>query len=326
MVSKHWQYEILKYICFINYDKTNMSRRKVKTPSPPRRSESEEYSETEESVSLSDVDSSEGESETEPSTKSESKSSKIRKPRERKAAPVINFTTLWTNASKHPPYNPTKAEQLLTYLETTNPFNNSEKNQQLQTLLKRLLSENPKPKDVKYLQSLNGVLTITIPEADITKLKELLLEILKTDNNFHYRTPITLLLPEDIQHLQSMTYPQSSEKIIAINNRSLVFEIISLLLQIGYPATVEYLTKLTQQEDNQTGLLFNLPTLKRARDKAALDLKLMKWKPKVEMGAVGCKRCKSLKLITYELQTKSADESTTKFYHCTECGSRGKYD
>ena len=243
-------------------------RTKVKTPSPPRRPEKEvsepetSEEESEESVDLSDVDSTEEseESESEAEEESEEKESEksSRKTRERKKAPpVITFESLWNNASKNAPYNPVLAEELLRYLETTNPLTSTDKYKQLQELLKKALKENPKPNDVKLLQSLNGVITLTISENDKKTLQDLLLEILKKDDNFHYRTPITVLLPSEIQHLQNLTYTNSNEKIFAINNRSLVFELICLLLQIGYPATLAYLTNPTFEAGGQNNVLFN---------------------------------------------------------------------
>jgi len=42
------------------------------------------------------------------------------------------------------------------------------------------------------------------------------------------------------------------------------------------------------------------------------------------IGVVSCRKCKSEKVFTFNKQTRSADEGTTVFCRCSECGTRWK--
>jgi len=46
--------------------------------------------------------------------------------------------------------------------------------------------------------------------------------------------------------------------------------------------------------------------------------------PKVEEGVIECKRCKSLRTISFNKQTRSGDEATTVFVRCSECNFQFK--
>lgn len=47
--------------------------------------------------------------------------------------------------------------------------------------------------------------------------------------------------------------------------------------------------------------------------------------PHVEEGVHQCKKCKSRKTYSYQLQTRSADEPMTNFVTCADCGNRWRF-
>jgi len=48
------------------------------------------------------------------------------------------------------------------------------------------------------------------------------------------------------------------------------------------------------------------------------------YKPDVPDGIIKCYKCKSFKTTYYEMQTRSADENTTKYVKCHNCGNKFK--
>lgn len=46
--------------------------------------------------------------------------------------------------------------------------------------------------------------------------------------------------------------------------------------------------------------------------------------PQVEEGVIECKRCKSLRTISFNKQTRSGDEATAVFVRCSECNFQFK--
>ena len=51
---------------------------------------------------------------------------------------------------------------------------------------------------------------------------------------------------------------------------------------------------------------------------------LLKSKEEVPEGILQCNRCKSKRVVWYQMQTRSADEPMTVFATCSECGKRWK--
>ena len=237
----------------------------------------------------------------------------------RKQPPSITFEQIWTAATKVPPYNPYKAINLQNKISEFTPFPDNNKNEQLISLLGKCLESSPILDSPALMQNLNNLLNVELTEAEVQQLKTLLMELISLDEQYRDLVPITVLRPAELQYVSTLVYRDTDEKILVLGNRSMVFELISLLLTVGYSDSVKFLSTLT----SETEFLFNLPTLKVAREKSILDLKILKWKPKIEAGTSRCHRCKSQQLWVFEKQTRSSDEPMTLFYQCMNCGRRG---
>ncbi|CAK0776064.1 hypothetical protein CVIRNUC_004336 [Coccomyxa viridis] len=61
----------------------------------------------------------------------------------------------------------------------------------------------------------------------------------------------------------------------------------------------------------------NLMEEKRKRDEVQYN-----YQPTATSGRYLCKRCGSRKISYYELQTRSADEGTSSFFTCIDCGAK----
>ena len=237
----------------------------------------------------------------------------------RKQPPTITFEQIWNQASKRPPYNPNRALDLQNKISEETPFPDNNKNQQLVSLLGKCLETSPVPDSPALMQNLNNSLNVELSDEEIQQLKGLLTQLISLDISYLNLVPITVLRPVELQQLTTLVYRDTDEKILVLGNRSMLFEIISLLLIIGYIDTVAFLSNLTSESE----FLPSLPTMRVAREKSILDLKILKWKPKIEAGTSRCHRCKSQQLWVYEKQTRSSDEPMTLFYQCMNCGRRG---
>jgi DNA-directed RNA polymerase subunit M/transcription elongation factor TFIIS len=234
--------------------------------------------------------------------------------------PVVTFESIWTSSSHTPPYNVVKTRNLLEYLKN-NPVKTINSNDQEELIdLLQLCLDKSFPIDDDKLKEKHNVLTMNLNEENSQRLKKLL-EIMKySQSDIQEMIPITILDNLEIQQLEDLHYQGGTqEKIINLADRSIVYQIISLLLILGYNETYRFLSTVASPTD----IYFASPLMKRARDKSILDLKILKWKPNVTTG-VKCSRCGEKKVIISEQQLRSADEPATLFYACTACNARWK--
>lgn len=55
------------------------------------------------------------------------------------------------------------------------------------------------------------------------------------------------------------------------------------------------------------------------------ELEFRKTPFQVEEGIIQCKKCGSKRTLSFQKQTRSADEGMTTFYQCVECGAKARY-
>lgn len=130
----------------------------------------------------------------------------------------------------------------------------------------------------------------------------------------------TKILNEDqIRQLKSLTYDNGTT-IITLENRSLLYEIMGMIMKTGYDTVYGYLTSRTWT--NAQDIVFLAPTLVQTRDKVLSDANAFKRKIKPGKGVAKCGKCGSEEVYTAEKQTRSADEPMTIFFTCAHCSSR----
>lgn len=61
------------------------------------------------------------------------------------------------------------------------------------------------------------------------------------------------------------------------------------------------------------------------REKIEIENKRVINPPDVKKGIFKCKKCKSEKTWSYQLQTRSGDEGMTNFITCSNCGNKWKF-
>ncbi len=115
------------------------------------------------------------------------------------------------------------------------------------------------------------------------------------------------------------------EKLITMDYPDFVYEIVNLLIVIGYEQTFNFLNKdwteifgdTVNQSDIRKKILFRSPLLKNTQEKFISDLQIFE-NVSVEAGEK-CKRCGSEQTISTVKQTRSCDEAATIEITCLEC-------
>lgn len=112
----------------------------------------------------------------------------------------------------------------------------------------------------------------------------------------------------------------NGEKIVDINRIDIIYEVVNIIHQIGFDETMKYLST-TKSPDM---LMWESPTLQKARDKFYVDLEISKEKERGIKGVGRCGKCGGTELAIHEQQTRSADEAMTVFFRCIQCNNRWK--
>lgn len=227
--------------------------------------------------------------------------------------PVLSFEMIWQSSTINPPFNVTKARQLIERLRDPVDGVSIQDATEISETLSDVLQRSPALND-DQLRERFGMLPLNLTNEQVARLKQLLLIVKAT--NIRDLLPITLLEAFEFQQLGELRYLRSGELIINLADRPVVCQINYLLLMLGYSVTFDFLVGVQTPRD----IFFNNPLMKRARDKSIIDLKILKWKPNVTTG-VKCKRCGEKKVLVSEKQLRSADEPATVFYKCTSCNN-----
>jgi DNA-directed RNA polymerase subunit M/transcription elongation factor TFIIS len=134
----------------------------------------------------------------------------------------------------------------------------------------------------------------------------------------------SLLNTNEITTLSNLTF-DNGEKILDMNDRYFIYEIVNVLYELGYDKTYEYLNNLKLVVNlSKREMLFDNPLLTPAKDKLALDMEIFRNKVDVTHGDVDCRKCGSDNTISVQKQMRSADEPMTTFVTCQQCGNKWK--
>jgi len=129
--------------------------------------------------------------------------------------------------------------------------------------------------------------------------------------------PISLIGQEEINQLKMLRYP-NNEPIVSLQDPSTLYEIINLLIYLGFDKTYSFL----QRVSHPTSIIFDSALMNPIHEKYFLDLDILKTKVKVTQGVTPCPRCGSREVIYVEVQTRSADEPMTVKFTCISCGKK----
>ena len=133
----------------------------------------------------------------------------------------------------------------------------------------------------------------------------------------------TILLTKDEANNLSNLKFKNGENILTMEYRWFVYEIVWLLVKLGYEPTFNYLT--TNWEDIfgitniRKKMLFENPLMASAREKFLLDMEIFRNKTDLVHSGEKCKRCQSDATVSVVSQTLRCDEIQTIRQYCTSC-------
>ena len=134
-----------------------------------------------------------------------------------------------------------------------------------------------------------------------------------------------LTTSDQAKTLSNLKFAQSGEKILTMEDRNFLYEIIWMLSQekVGYEGTYNFLItsweKLLGQHNIRNKMLFENPLLSQEREKFLVDLEIYRDKVDIEEGGENCPKCQSSSTVSISKQKLSADEMSTITIWCTDC-------
>lgn len=119
---------------------------------------------------------------------------------------------------------------------------------------------------------------------------------------------------EQIKVLSETVYP-NGDFILNIDDNDITLHVIGWASQFGYDEVLKYIDAANDRGD----LLWNNPTLAKAREADEKEKIILK-EPEVGIKGIGrCGRCGSENIVFTETQANSGDEGFTYRFWCTEC-------
>jgi DNA-directed RNA polymerase subunit M/transcription elongation factor TFIIS len=120
---------------------------------------------------------------------------------------------------------------------------------------------------------------------------------------------------EKVNNLLSLTY-KNGTKILDVNRKDVLMEIIGMLTNIGYENVMEFLV----EAETPDYVVWEQPSMDESRDNLAKEIAIKLTEEKGIKGVGKCIYCNSNELIFALKQTSSGDEGSTTFIRCVECG------
>lgn len=117
--------------------------------------------------------------------------------------------------------------------------------------------------------------------------------------------------------LENDEFIPKSFKILSLDDRYFVYELLGLLLKIGYDNTLTYLKSSIWSSRRE--IIFSMPTLEQSREKLYININIFRNKSIVSEGIFKCNRCGSRRTVSSQKQIRSADEPMTVTVTCLQC-------
>lgn len=125
-----------------------------------------------------------------------------------------------------------------------------------------------------------------------------------------FKQPHNQQIVHDILKDYQLLYNTHDKKFM----KYLLYEIVSMVSDNS-----QSISSILKQEYDQHSLLFDHVVFSQIKQKLDEETKFLDNPVTVEDGVVECKKCKSLKTISFAKQTRGSDEGTTVFVTCVIC-------
>lgn len=135
--------------------------------------------------------------------------------------------------------------------------------------------------------------------------------------------------------LSDIVFNKTNEKVLSINNRYFIYEIIGILITKGYEITKifleeDWIAKYNNNNNNNNYnyddirkfMLMQGPTMEKARNKFNTDLDIYRNTIEVSVGSHKCKRCGSTNTMSLPVQNRGGDEATAFKVSCVDCKNK----
>ena len=123
------------------------------------------------------------------------------------------------------------------------------------------------------------------------------------------------------QILDLLKFKIGDERLLNLEHRYFVYEIVNLLYTLPYTEVYNFLNARKKYR-NRLQILSETPSLQQARDKLEKQLDIFGTKEDVGTGIFTCRKCGSDETISKSKQTRGGDEMTSVFVHCTQCNHK----
>lgn len=125
-----------------------------------------------------------------------------------------------------------------------------------------------------------------------------------------FKQPYNQNIVNDILKDYQLSYNNYDKKFM----KYLLYEIVSMISD-----NPQSITSILKNESQQHSLLFENVVFSDIKQKLDEETKFLDNPVTVEDGVVECKKCKSLKTISFAKQTRGSDEGTSVFVTCVIC-------
>ena len=131
------------------------------------------------------------------------------------------------------------------------------------------------------------------------------------------------LSEEQVDELLNITWPGTTNNLLTLKNRPLVYEIFCFLVGENYVLNLENLRNAMKEnaDMNKTNLILRTNLFDREKEIYLSDVNRMRESADMIQGQDQCPRCTSWSTQTMSIQNRSSDEATTTVIRCQTCNA-----
>lgn len=122
-----------------------------------------------------------------------------------------------------------------------------------------------------------------------------------------------------IQLIYYPTDPPTPRNMLDSDDKQLIYDIGMACIEYTFDVVYQQLTSIVYFD--KRSIVFDLPTMRKARNQTLQNSEIFRQKMEVGQG-LECIRCKGHNTIFIDVQTRSGDEPMTTIVTCNDCGRK----